>query len=86
MPHLQPQLTIVALSLWLIVFLGLNCVVFSLVSMWKENRFGWPLRGIIWFTVAIAGSCAIIALLAGYVQKAKSLEKVSRRVEAVTVD
>ena len=21
--------------------------------MWKENRFGWPLRGLIWFTVAI---------------------------------
>jgi hypothetical protein len=20
----------------------------------KENRFGWPLRGVIWFTVAIA--------------------------------
>jgi len=39
--------------------------------MWKENRFGWPLRGIIWFTVAIAGSCAVIALLAGYVQKTK---------------
>jgi hypothetical protein len=52
--------------------------------MWKENRFGWPLRGIIWFTVAIAGSCAVIALLAGYVQKAKSSEKVSRSVEAVT--
>ena len=75
-----------ALSLWLIVFLGLTCVVFALISMWKENRLGWPLRGIIWFTLAIAGSCAIIALLAGYVQKAKSLEKVSRRVEAVTVD
>jgi hypothetical protein len=54
--------------------------------MRKENRFGWPLRGIIWFTVAIIGSCAVIALLAGYVQKAKSLEKVTRRVEAVTVD
>jgi len=54
--------------------------------MWKENRFGWPLRGIIWFTVAIAVSCAIIALLAGYVQKARSLEKVTHRVEAVTVD
>jgi hypothetical protein len=52
--------------------------------MWKENRFGWPLRGIIWFTVAIIGSCAVIALLAGYVQKARSLEKVSRRVEAMT--
>jgi hypothetical protein len=40
----QPQLTIIALSLWLIVFLGLTCVVFSLISMWKENRFGWPLK------------------------------------------
>ena len=86
MPHLQPELTIIALSLWMIVFLGLTCVVFALVSMWKENRFGWPLRGIIWFTVAIAGSCAVIALVAGYVQKTKSSEKVSRRVEAVTVE
>src|SRR5262249_6261464 len=50
----------------MIVILGLTCVVFALVSMWKENRFGWPLRGIIWFTLAIAGSCAVIALLAGY--------------------
>ena len=71
MPPLQTHLTIIALSLWLIVFLGLTCVVFSLVSMWKENRFGWPLRGIIWFTFAIVGSCAVIALLAGYVQKAR---------------
>jgi len=52
--------------------------------MWKENRFGSPLRGIIWFTLAVAGSCAVIALLAGYVQKAKSVEKVSHRVEATT--
>jgi hypothetical protein len=61
-------------------------VVFSLVSMWKENRFGWPLRGLIWFTVAIVGSCAAIALLAGYVQKARSLEKVSHRVESVRLE
>ena len=72
MPHLQAQLTIIALSLWLIVFLGLTCVVFALVSMWKENRSGWPLRGIVWFTLAIAGSCAVIAILAGYVQKAST--------------
>jgi hypothetical protein len=83
MPQLQPELTIIALSLWLIVFLGLTCVVYSLVSMWKENHFGWPLRGIIWFTVAIIGSCAIIALLAGYEQTARSLEKVSHRMQAV---
>jgi hypothetical protein len=52
--------------------------------MWKENRFGWPLRGIIWFTVAIIGSCAVIALLAEYIQQARSLEKVSHRIEAMT--
>jgi small-conductance mechanosensitive channel len=84
MPQLQPELTFRALSLLLVVILSLTCVVVSLVSMWKENRFGWPLRGIIWFTVAITGSCAVIALLAGYVQKARSLEKVTQRVEAVT--
>jgi hypothetical protein len=82
----EPELTIIALSLWTIVFLGLTCVVYALVSMWKENRFGWPLRGIIWFTVAIVGSCAPIALLAGYVQKARSFEKVTQHVESVTVD
>ena len=81
---MQHHLTIIALSLRLIVFLGISCVVFALVSMWKENRFGWPLRGIIWFTVAIAASCAVIALLAGYVQKAKSSDKASHRVEATT--
>ena len=81
---MQPELTFRALSHLLIVFLGVILVVFSLVSMWKENRFGWPLRGIIWFTVAIVGFSAAIALLAGYVQKARSLEKVSHHVEAVT--
>ena len=40
-------LTIIALSLWMIVFLGLTGVVYLLLSLWKENRFGWPLRGII---------------------------------------
>jgi hypothetical protein len=81
---MQPEITIIALSLWLIVFLGLTCVVFALVSMWKENRFGWPLRGIIWFYLAIIGSCAVVGLLAGYVQKARSLEKVTHRVESTT--
>jgi len=52
--------------------------------MWKESRYGQPLKGIIWFTLAIVGFYAVIALLAGYVQKARSLEKVSRRVEAMT--
>jgi hypothetical protein len=82
----QPELALRTLSHLLIVFLGGTLVGFSLISMWKENHFGWPLRGIIWFTVAIIGSCAVIALLAGYAQKTKSLEKVTRRVEAVTLN
>jgi len=57
----QPQLTIIALSPWLIVFLGPILVVFAVVFLLKENRLGWPLRGIVWFTVAMAGSCAVIA-------------------------
>jgi hypothetical protein len=84
MPQLQPELTFRALSLLLIVFLGIVFVVFTLVSMWKENRFGWPLRGIVWFYLAIVSSCVVIALLAGYAQKARSLEKVTHRVEVVT--
>ena len=77
---MEPERTIIALSLWMIVFLGVTCVVYALVSMCKENRFGRPLKGIIWFTFAIIVSCAI-ALLAGYMQKARS-HKVSHRVEA----
>jgi hypothetical protein len=52
--------------------------------MWKERHHGQPLKGIIWFTLAIVGFYAAIALLAGYVQKARSLEKVTHRVEAMT--
>jgi len=71
---MELELTIIAFSLWLIVFTGLILVVYSLVSMWKANRFGWALRDIVWFTIAVIGSCAvIIALLAGYVQKARSI-------------
>lgn len=83
MPRLQQDLAFRALSLLLITLLAVNLVVFTLVSMWRENRFGWPLRGIVLFYLVIIGSCAVIAL-AGYVQKARSLEKVTHRVEAVT--
>jgi multisubunit Na+/H+ antiporter MnhB subunit len=86
MPQLQPDLAFRALSILLIVFLAVILVVFTLVSMWKENRFGWPLRGIVWFYLVIVGSCAVIGLLAGYVQKARSLEKVTHRVEAVAFE
>jgi uncharacterized membrane protein YqjE len=79
MPQLQPDLAFRALSLLLITLLATTLVVFTLISMWKENRFGWPLRGIVWFYLVIVGSCAVIGLLAGYVQTARSLEKISHR-------
>ncbi len=79
----QPELALRASSLWLIVLLGLTLIALSLVSMWKESRHGRPLKGIIWFALAIVGFYAVIVLLAGYVQKARSLEKISHRVEAV---
>jgi hypothetical protein len=80
MEPVQPELTFAALSRLLIVFLSTILVVYTLVSMWKENRFGWPLRGVIWFTVTIIGSCATIGLLAGYEQTARPLEKASHFV------
>jgi multisubunit Na+/H+ antiporter MnhB subunit len=83
---MQSELALRALSYGLVVFVSITLLALSLISIRKENRRGEPLRGIIWFTVAIIGSCAAIVLLAGYVQKTKSFEKVTRRVEAVTVD
>jgi hypothetical protein len=81
----QPELTFRALRLVPITLLALTVVVFTLISLWKENRFGWPLRGGIWFYLAILGSCALMAL-AEYAQKARSLEKVTHGVEAVTFE
>jgi hypothetical protein len=72
-----PELVLRASSLFLIVLLGLTLIALSLVSMWKESRHGKPLKGIVWFALAIVGFYAAIALFGGYVQKAKPLEKVS---------
>ena len=54
--------------------------------MREEDERGEPFKDMLWLSVAIVAFCAVIALVAGYVQKARWLEKVSRRVEAVTVD
>ena len=79
---MQPELALRASSHLLIVLLGVGLIALSLVSMWKQNRQGEPLNGIIWFALAIIGFCVFV-LLAGYVQKTRSLEKVSTRIEAV---
>ena len=83
MESAYPELVLRASSLFLIVLLGLTLIALSLVSMWKESRHGQPLKGIVWFALAIVGFYAAIALFSGYVQKAKPLVKVSHRTDAV---
>jgi hypothetical protein len=50
---MQPEFTFRVISHLLIAFLAVILVALSLVSMWKENRLGWPLRGIILWPLAI---------------------------------
>ena len=83
---MDADVTLRALSYGLVVLLGITLLALSLISLRKENHQGEPLKGIIWLTTAIIASCAVVVLLAGYVQKTRSLEKVTRRVEAVTLD
>jgi predicted permease len=79
---MDTELTLRVLSYGLVVLLGVTLPVLSLVSLRKENRQGQPVSGMIWFSVALIGSCAVIVLLVGYAQQARSLERVSHRVEA----
>ena len=76
------ELTITAASYLLIGLLRVTLFIFSLVSMRKENQFGHPLKGVFGFTLAIICLCAIV-LLADYLEKARALETISRRVEAM---
>jgi hypothetical protein len=84
MPKLQPDLALKVLSYGLVVLLGITLLTLSLISIRKENHHGQPLTGMLWFSGAIIGFCAAIVLLAGYAQKARSIERVTHRVEAVT--
>jgi hypothetical protein len=82
--QLQPEIALRALSYGLVVLLSITLFALSLISIRKGESSGRASHGIVWFAVAIIGSFAVIALLAGYAQKARSLEKVTHRVEGVT--
>jgi Na+/H+ antiporter NhaB len=81
----HPELTFRALSYGLIGILGIALLALWLISMREEDERGEPFKGMLWFSVAIITFCAVIALVAGYVQKARWLEKVTHRGEAVTL-
>jgi hypothetical protein len=72
------------LSYGLIGILGIALFALWLISVREEDERREPFKSMLWFSVAIVAFCAVIALVAGYVQKARWLEKVSHRVEAVT--
>jgi uncharacterized membrane protein YedE/YeeE len=80
----QPELTFRALSYGLIGILGIALFALWLISMREEDERDEPFKGMLWFSVATIAFCAVIALVAGYVQKARWLEKISHRVEAGT--
>jgi small-conductance mechanosensitive channel len=73
------------LSYGLIGILGIALFALWLISVREEDERGEPFKSMLWFSVAIIAFCAVVALVAGYVQKAQSLEKVSHRVQAVTL-
>ena len=77
---MQPELTFRALSYGLIGILGIALFALWLISTREEDERGESFKGMLWFSVAIIAFCAVIALVAGYVQKARWLEKVSHRV------
>jgi small-conductance mechanosensitive channel len=84
MPQLPPEIALRALSYGLVVLLSTILLALSLISIRKGESSGRASHGIVWFAVAITGCFAVIALLAGYAQKARSIERVSHRVEAAT--
>jgi uncharacterized membrane protein len=81
--QVQLELALRLSSYVLAVSLGVILIALSLVSMWKETHQGQSLREIISLSLAIIALFAAIALLAGYLQKAKSMEKTSHRIEVM---
>jgi len=68
------------LSHGLIVYLLAPVIILLLVSVRKEARQGQPLKGILWFGVAMMALCAVVIFFTT-LHRATALEKINR-VEA----
>jgi hypothetical protein len=55
-------------------------VVLLLISLHNESHYEQPVRGILWFAVAIMALCAIVILFTT-LHRNTALEKVSDRIE-----
>src|SRR4029077_8329522 len=78
------ELAFKTISYGLVGLIWLIALALLWISMRKEARYGQPLRGILGLIVAALCLCAFIVLVAAYVQKARSLRKISHRVPPVT--
>jgi uncharacterized membrane protein SirB2 len=76
------ELTIAAASYLLIGLFGTIAFIFVLGSLRKKKQVGHPLRGILWFTLAVVCLCAVV-LFADYLETLRVLETISHRVEAM---
>ena len=61
----------------LIVYLVAPVIILLLVSIHKEGRGGQPLKGILWFGVAMMALCAVVILFAT-LHRATVLAKINR--------
>ena len=81
---MDSELTFKAISYGLVGLLWVTTLALLWISIQKERHYTQPLRGVIGLTVAVVCFCAFIVLVAAYVQKTRSLQKISHRVETVT--
>jgi len=58
-------------------------VVLLLISLHKESDYEQPVRGILWFAVAIMALCAIVILFT-ILHRNTALEKVPDRIETLS--
>jgi hypothetical protein len=70
-------LALTLLSHGLIVYLLAPVIILLLVSVRKEGREGRPLKGILWFGVAMMALCAVVILFTT-LHRATALGKLNR--------
>jgi hypothetical protein len=79
---MQLELAFRAVCYVLMEVLGITLLCVFMISARKEIGSGEPVRGVLWFGLAIVVICALIALFAG-VPTAMNLEHISNHVETV---
>jgi drug/metabolite transporter (DMT)-like permease len=74
-----------ALGYAVIGLVGLTLIILLLIWARKEIHGDNPVKGIIWFALAIMGFCSLIILYGTYVHKASYSEKSTQRTATVRV-